>query len=177
MADTRSGAYVGIDISKARLDVAVHEGGAPWVAAYDGPGLSRLVARLKTLAPARIVVEATGGLETLLVAELAAAGLPVAVVNPRRVREFAKAIGLLAKTDRLDAGVVAHFAAAIRPPLTPVPSDDEQRLAELVTRRRQVVEMMTAERNRLGSAPARMRPRIQTHLDWMRGRIRARSEE
>src|SRR3990172_793927 len=134
MADTRSGASVGIDISKARLDVAVHEGGAPWVAAYDGPGLSRLVQRLKTLAPARIVVEATGGLETLLVAELAAAGLPVAVVNPRRVREFAKAIGLLAKTDRLDAGVVAHFAAAIRPPLTPVPRDDEQPRAQLLTR-------------------------------------------
>ncbi len=173
MTDTRSGASVGIDISKARLDVAVHEGGAPWVAAYDGPGVSRLVARLKTLAPARIVVEATGGLETLLVAELAAVGLPVAVVNPRRVREFAKALGRLAKTDRIDAGVVAHFAAAIRPPLTPVPSDDEQRLAELVTRRRQVVEMLTAEGNRLGSAPARMRPRIQTHLDWLEAELAA----
>src|SRR3972149_5315403 len=104
MSETQSHPQVGIDISKARLDVAVHESGEQWVAWYDGPGLAQLVERLKALQPARIWGEASGGLEALLVAELAAASLPVAVVNPKRVRDFAKAKGLLAKTDRIDAG-------------------------------------------------------------------------
>lgn len=167
MSETQSHPHVGIDISKARLDVAVHESGEQWVAWYDGAGLAQLVERLQALQPARIVVEASGGLEALLVAELAAASLPVAVVNPKRVRDFAKAKGLLAKTDRIDAGVLAHFAAALQPPLTRLPSEDEQRLAELVTRRRQVVEMLTAEQNRLSSAPARLRQRIGKHIAWL----------
>ncbi len=167
MTDTLAGLHVGIDVSKARLDVAVHESGAHWAEAYDGPGLSRLVERLKALPPARIVVEASGGWESLLVADLVAAGLPVAVVNPQRPREFAKANGVWAKTDRIDARLLAHFAAALQPPLTHFPTDDEQRLAEFVTRRRQVVEMLTAEQNRLGSAPARLHPSLQTHIDWL----------
>jgi len=165
--------HVGIDISKAWLDIAVHESGEPWREVYDGPGLSRLVERLKALRPVWIVVEASGGLESLLVAELYAAGLPVAVVNPRRVREFAKALGLLAKTDRIDARVLAHFAAAVQPPRSHLPSDDEQRLAELVTRRRQVVEMLTAERNRLSSAPARLHERIGKHIAWLKEELTA----
>ena len=177
MTETPSHPHVGIDISKARLDIAVHESGEQWVAWYDGPGLARLVERLQALQPTRIVVEASGGLEALLVAELAAASLPVALVNPKRVRDFAKAKGLLAKTDRLDAGVLAHFAAALQPPLTHLPSQDEQRLAELVTRRRQVVEMLTAEQNRLRTAPARMRPRIQTHLDWLEAELATRNHD
>lgn len=173
MTETVSPLHVGIDVSKARLDVAVHERDEQWVAWYDGPGLARLVERLQALQPARIVVEASGGLEALLVAELAAASLPVAVVNPKRVRDFAKAKGLLAKTDRLDARVLAHFAAAIQPPLSHLPSADEQRLAELVTRRRQVVEMLTAEQNRLSRAPARLRERIQPHLAWLEAELSA----
>jgi transposase len=167
MVATLLGVHIGIDVSKARLDVAVDESGESWTAAYDGPGLGRLVKRLAACQPARIVVEASGGLEALLVAELAVAGLPVAVVNPRRVREFAKALGLLAKTDRIDARVLARFAAAIQPPLSHLPSQAEQRLAERVTRRRQVVEMRTAEHNRLGGAPARVQERIHKHLAWL----------
>jgi transposase len=173
MSETQSHPQVGIDISKARLDVAIHDSGEQWAAWYDGPGLAALVERLTALQPARIVVEASGGLEALLVAELAAAGLPVAVVNPKRVRDFAKAKGLLAKTDRLDAGVLAHFAAALQPALKQVPSEDEQRLAELVTRRRQVVEMLTAEQNRLSSAPARLCERIGKHIAWLEQELSA----
>ena len=173
MAETPSGYHVGIDVCKARLDIAVHESAEQWVEGYDGAGLARLVARLKALQPIRIVVEASGGLEALLVAELAAARLPVAVVNPKLVRDFAKAKGLLAKTDRIDAGVLAHFAAALQPPLTHLPSEDEQRLAELVTRRRQVVEMLTAEQNRLSSAPARLRERIGQHIAWLEQELSA----
>jgi transposase len=142
-----------------------------WAESNDGPGLGRLVERLKTLQPVRVVAEASGGWERLLVVELAAAGLPVAVVNPKRVRDFAKASGLLAKTDRLDARMLAHFAAVLQPALTVLPSDDEQQLAALVTRRRQVVEMHTAEHNRLGTAPTQMRPRIQTHLEWLEAEL------
>jgi transposase len=168
MSEQGSEGYVGIDVSKAHLDIAVHASGTGWRETYDGPGLSRLVAHLKTLPPlALIVVEASGGLETLLAAELYAAGLPVAVVNPKRVRDFAKAKGLLAKTDRLDAAVIAHFGAAVQPPCSHLPSEDEQRLAELVTRRRQVVQMHTAQHNRLDSAPARLRERIDKHRLWL----------
>lgn len=173
MSETQSRPHVGIDISKARLDITVHESGEQWVEWYDGPGLARLVARLKALQPARIVLEASGGLEARLVVELAAASLAVAMVNPKRVRDFAKAKGLLAKTDRLDAGALAHFAAALQPPLTRLPSEDEQRLAELVTRRRQVVEMLTAEQNRLRTAPARLRERIGRHIAWLEAELNA----
>lgn len=177
MVESTSGLHVGIDIAKARLDVAVHETGEVWVEANDGPGLSRLVARLKALQPSRMVLEASGGLEVPVLTELCAAGLPVALINPARAREFAKAKGLLAKTDRVDAQMLAHFAAALQPPLSRLPSQDEQRLAELVTRRRQVVEMLTAEQNRLSTAPARMHGRIQEHIDWLEAERAALNDE
>jgi len=161
MSETPSGVHVGIDVSKARLDIAVHESGEVWAESNDGPGISRLIERLKTLRPSRIVVQASGGQEALLVAELCAAGLPAALVNPRRAREFAKAKGVLAKTDRIDARLLAHFAVAVQPPLTRWPDADAQRLAELVTRRRQVVGRHTAEHNRLTTATTSLRVRIQ----------------
>ena len=167
MSDKPVGVHVGIDVSKSRLDVAVHESGATWVEDNDGAGRARLIERLKALSPARIVVEASGGQETRLVAELCAAELPVALVNAKRTREFAKAIGRLAKTDRIDARLLAHFAAAVQPALTRWPDADTRALAELVTRRRQVVTMLTAEHNRLTTATASLRDRIQKHIAWL----------
>jgi transposase len=116
--------------------------------ARDGAGLEQLVGKLRTIAPSLIVLEATGGFETVVAAALAAAGLPLAVVNPRQIRAFAKACGQLAKTDKLDAAVIAHFADAVQPPARGVPDEAARALAELLTRRRQLIGMMTAERNR-----------------------------
>jgi transposase len=129
------------------------------------------VARLTALAPALIVLEATGGLEIPLVGALAAAGLPVVVVNPRQVRDFAKATGRLAKTDTLDAAVLAHFAAAVQPAVRPLPDAATQGLAAVVTRRRQLVDMLTAERNRLSCAPPGLRKELQAHIRWLERRI------
>ncbi len=140
--------YVGIDVAKDRLDVHVRPGGEVFVVARDSEGLAGLVERLKGVAPALVVLEATGGFETTVAAAIGAAGLPLAVVNPRQIRDFARATGKLAKTDTLDAAAIAHFAEAVRPGPRPIPSEQAQMLGELVARRRQIVEMMTAERNR-----------------------------
>jgi len=163
--------YVGIDVAKATLDVAVHPTGARWTTTHTEREVAGLVTRLTPLQPALVVLEATGGLEGPLAGALAAAGLPVVVVNPRQVRDFAKATGTLAKTDALDAAVLAHFAAAVRPTPRPLPDAATQALAALVTRRRQLVEMLTAERNRLGSAPRALRAEIQAHITWLQRRL------
>ena len=140
--------FVGIDVSKDRLDVHIRPTGEVFAVARDGAGLGQLVGKLRTIAPSLIVLEATGGFETVVAAALAAAGLPLAVVNPRQIRAFAKACGQLAKTDKLDAAVIAHFADAVQPPARGVPDEVARALAELLTRRRQLIGMMTAERNR-----------------------------
>lgn len=140
--------YVGVDVSKERLDVCVLPHGEAFALARTPQGIDELIARLKPLAPQLIVLEATGGLERVVTAALAGAGLAVVAVNPRQIRDFARATGVLAKTDALDAAVIAHFAQAVRPAPRPLRDDDAQRLAELVTRRRQVIEMAVAERNR-----------------------------
>lgn len=140
--------FVGIDISKDRLDVHVQPEDEAFAVARDGEGLDQLVTLLQARAPRLIVMEATGGYEVTVAAALAAAQLPLAVVNPRQVRDFARASGRLAKTDALDAAVLAHFAEAIRPEPRPIPSQEAQALGELVARRRQLIEMMVAERNR-----------------------------
>ena len=140
--------FVGIDVSKDRLDVHIRPTGEVFAVARDGAGLGQLVGKLRTIAPSLIVLEATGGFETVVAAALAAAGLPLAVVNPRQIRAFAKACGQLAKTDKLDAAVIAHFADAVQPPARGVPDEAARALAELLTRRRQLIGMMTAERNR-----------------------------
>ena len=168
---SNSPVYVGIDVAKATLDVAVHPTADRWTAAHTEREVAGLVTRLTALHPALVVLEATGGLEGPLAGALATAGLPVVVVNPRQVRDFAKATGTLAKTDALDAAVLAHFAAAVRPTPRPLPDAATQTLAALVTRRRQLVEMLTAERNRLGSAPRVLRAEIQAHLTWLQRRL------
>ena len=142
----------GIDLSKDRLDVYVRPSGQVFAIARDGQALAQLVADLLTLAPALIVLEATGGFETTVAAALASAGLPLAVVNPRQIRDFARATGRLAKTDALDAQIIALFAERIRPEPRPLADADSQSLAELIARRRQVVEMIGMETNRLHQA-------------------------
>lgn len=165
--------FVGIDVAKAECVVAVRPTGTTWTIPQTEAGWAALATRLQALAPALVLCEATGGLELPLASVLATAGLPLAIVNPRQVRDFAKAKGLLAKTDALDAAVLAHFAEAIRPVPRPVPDATTQALAALVTRRRQLVEMATAEENRLGSAPPALRPRLQAHLRWLRRELAA----
>ena len=140
--------YVGIDVAKDRLDVHLRPSGEAFAVARDGKGLEELSSRLGGLAVALVVLEATGGFEVTVAAALCAAGLPLAVVNPRQIRDFARATGRLAKTDALDAAAIAHFAEAVRPEPRPVPDEQARALGELVTRRRQIVEMMTAEKNR-----------------------------
>ena len=147
-----SPSFVGIDVSKDRLDVYVRPSGQVFAIARDGQALAQLVADLLTLAPALIVLEATGGFETTVAAALASAGLPLAVVNPRQIRDFARATGRLAKTDALDAQIIALFAERIRPEPRPLADADSQSLAELIARRRQVVEMIGMETNRLHQA-------------------------
>ena len=163
--------FVGIDVSKSQLDVAVRPSGETWAVAHDEAGLSALVPRLQTLGPTLIVLEATGGLEVALAGALAAAPLPVVVVNPRQVRDFARSTGALAKTDRLDAQILARFAEAVRPEPRPLPDAQAQELSALLQRRRQLVDMLTAEKNRLQAAPRRIRPQIQAHIDWLQRQI------
>jgi transposase len=146
--------FAGIDVSKDRLDVRLRPSGEAFAVPRDGPGLDRLAAELRAAAPALVVLEATGGFETTVAAALAGAGLPLAVVNPRQIRDFARATGRLAKTDRLDAEVIALFAERVRPEPRPVPGADAQALAELVVRRRQIVEMIGMEQNRRRQARA-----------------------
>lgn len=163
--------FVGIDVAKAQLDIAVRPTGEQWTSPPDDAGLTALVHRLQPVRPTLIVLEATGGWEIPVASALAAAGLPVAVVNPRQVRAFAKATGRLAKTDRLDAQVLAQFAEAVRPAPRPLPDATTQELTALLARRRQLVEMLTAEKHRLGRASARVQPDIQAHLAWLEKRL------
>ncbi|HZA22998.1 MAG TPA: IS110 family transposase [Dehalococcoidia bacterium] len=159
--------YVGIDVSKNQLDIAVRPAGDTWSMPNDVSGITEVVQGLAQLHPALVVLEATGGLQLPLAAALATAGLPLAMVNPRQVRDFARAIGRLAKTDRLDAQVLAHFAEAVRPTPYPLPDAQTQELTALLTRRHQVVEMLTAEKNRLRSARELVHRRVQDHICWL----------
>ena len=164
--------FVGIDVSKAHLDVAVRPTGTSWALPYDETGIDGLIPQIVDLEPALVLLEATGGLEVPLVAALAAAALPVVVVNPRQVRDFAKATGTLAKTDTLDAGVLAHFADAVRPEVRPLKDAETQVLNSLTARRHQVMTMLVSEKNRLGTAigavsPRAVSPRIEAHIAWL----------
>lgn len=164
--------FVGIDVSKACLDVAARPQNKRWGVANNEPGIESLVASVKETRPTLIVLEATGGLEMPLVATLAAAELPVVVVNPRQVRDFAKATGTLAKTDTIDADMLAWFGEAVRPEVRPLKDSQAQELAALITRRRQLVDMLTAEKNRLNTAPRRVRKDINAHIRWLEKRIK-----
>jgi len=164
--------FIGIDVAKDRLDVHVRPVGEAFAVARDGEGLEQLIGRLATLSPALVVLEATGGYETVVASRLAAAGLPLAVVNPRQIRDFARATGRLAKTDALDAAAIAHFGEAVRPMPRPVPEAEALLLGELVARRRQVIEMMVAERNRQRLITARrLLKAIERHLDQLQAQL------
>ena len=159
--------FVGIDVSKTQVDVAVRPTGKRWALPYDETGIEGLTPQIVDLGPALVLLEATGGLELPLVAALAAAALPVVVVNPRQVRDFARATGTLAKTDALDAGVLAHFADAVRPDVRPLKDAETQVLNSLTARRHQVMTMLVSEKNRLGSAIGAVSPRIEAHIAWL----------
>jgi len=163
--------YVGIDVAKDWLDVAQRPGGEAWRVSSDETGVVALVERLKGVRPTLVVLEATGGLQIPAVAALAAAGLRTAVVNPRQVRQFAGATGRLAKTDAIDAQVLAQFGEAVRPEVRPLPDAATQELSALVARRRQLIEMLTAEKNRLRLATKKVRPNIEAHIRWLEGQL------
>lgn len=169
--------FVGIDVSKAWLDIAVHESAEAFRVSNDDAGLVSLVKRLKKIQPTLVVLEPTGGFEMLVVAELSHGGLPVVVVNAKRVRDFARATGRLAKTDKLDARVLAHFGAAVRPALRSLRSEEEEHLAALLTRRRQVLDMLTVEKNRLVTVRAKMRSALEAHIQWLSTNLKELDKE
>jgi transposase len=157
--------YVGVDVSKDRLDVVVRPSGQAFVVTRDGKGLNELIERLQTMAPALIAVEATGGFETIVAAAIAGANLPLAVINPAQVRYFAQAVGQRAKTDPIDAAIIARFAEAVKPEPRPVPDAHARLLMELVSRRVQIIEMLVAERQREKRADAaRVRKSLARHI-------------
>ena len=159
--------FVGLDVAKAQLDVAIRPSGEQWSVANDEAGIAQLVARVRALHPFLVVAEATGGFERAAIAALAAAGLPVVVANPRQVRDFARATGQLAKTDQLDARILALFGERVRPAPRPLPDAATQLLDALLTRRRQLLEMLVAEKNRLGFAPKPLHHGIRQHIRWL----------
>jgi transposase len=163
--------FIGIDVSKARLDAALRPGNESFSVNNDQRGIATLIKQLKRPRVSRVVLEASGGYEIAAASELAAAGLPVAVVNPRQVRDFARALGQLAKTDAIDARVLAHFAELIQPETRPLPDAQSRELMALVARRRQVIEMLTAESNRHGRAAANLNRGIAAHIRWLRKQL------
>jgi transposase len=169
--------FVGIDVSKAWLDIAVHEKEETFRVSNEEVGIAGLVKRLKKLKASLIVLEPTGGFEMLVVAELTHAGLPAAVVNAKRVRDFARATGQIAKTDKLDAKVLAHFAAAVRPAVRSLRTEQEEQLTALMTRRRQVIDMLTVEKNRLVTVRANMRTEIEAHIHWLSNSLKELDQE
>jgi len=169
--------YIGIDVSKAQLDIAERPSGERAVVPHTEESITTLVERLRRHQPARLVLEATGGLEVPLASALAVAGIPVAVVNPRQVRDFAKATGQLAKTDAIDAQTLARFAEAVRPAPRPLPDEATQAFSALLTRRRQLMEMLVAEQNRLQRAPRPIQRQIQIHVTWLKKQLAALDED
>jgi transposase len=170
--------FVGIDVSKDRLDVHMRPGSESFALARDGEGLAQLCERLSRSPPSLVVLEATGGFETIVASALAAAHLPVAVVNPRQIRSFAHAGNRLAKTDRIDAEVIAHFAEAMQPAARPIASEDALLLGELMARRRQLIEMITAEQNRRSRLTSRLLLKaIDRHLALLKQHLAELDEE
>ena len=170
---TEAGGFVGIDVAKAELEVVVRPSGARWTVTNNPAGLAQLQERLQASAPSLIVLEATGGYEVAVVAALATAALPVVVLNARQVRDFARATGRLAKTDAIDAGVLAHFAEVVRPPVRPLPDTMTQSLQAWLLRRRQLVEMLLAEEQRRSRAPRPIQRQIDQHVRWLRAQLGA----
>lgn len=169
--------YIGLDVSKAVIDAVVRPTGEVVQFANDGRGHAALVAWAGPLDPATLVLEPTGGYERAVAVALATAGLPVAVVNARQIRDFARSTGQLAKTDRLDAAVLALFAERVQPAVRPLADAATTELADLVTRRRQLQDMLTQEKNRLGLARARVRRDVQAHIRWLEKRVRETDDD
>jgi transposase len=169
--------FVGIDVAKAQLDIALRPSGERWAVANDASEVAPLVERLQTLHPTLIVLEATGGLERTVTSALAAAGLPVVVVNPRQARDFARATGQLAKTDAVDARALAHFADVIRPTPRPLPDAQTQELRALLGRRQPLIVMRTAEQNRLAGTSERLTKDIIAHMTWLNAAITTRDND
>ena len=169
--------FVGIDVSKGHLDVALDAPAQTWQVDNSEAGIGTLVQQLHELQPTLIVLEATGGFELAVVAALAAAHLPLVVTNPRQVRNFARASGTLAKTDKLDAQLLAHFGATLRPTPRPLPSEQDEELTALLTRRRQIVDMLTVEQNRLHTVRPTMRADLEEHIAWLRRKLAKLDEE
>lgn len=164
--------FVGIDVSQAELMVSVRPSEERWTVRNDDEGVAELVTRLKANPPSLVVLEATGGLQRALVAALALAGIPVAVINPRQARDFARALGKLAKTDAIDAGVLAKFAEAVRPEPRPLADKEGESLRALVNRRRELLDMIVAEQNRSRTCPSKqVRADILQHIDWLKKRL------
>jgi transposase len=168
MNQREQGVFVGIDVAKDSLEVSIRPSGEGETFANNDQGIALMRAFINQFTPVLIVCEATGSFETRAVTDLAVSGLPVVVVNARQVRDFARATGTLAKTDRIDARVIAHFADAVRPDVRPLKDRDAQRLDALITRRRQLVDMLTAEKNRLLTAPEWTRADIEAHIAWLK---------
>jgi transposase len=159
--------FIGIDVSKDHLDFAIRPSGEKLRCLNTDEGVDPLIGKLQSLKPALIVLEATGRYHQLILGRLLGAGLPAIAINPRQARDFARALGRLAKTDAIDAAILAEFAEKIRPPMRAVADDATQELEALCTRRRQLVGMLSAEKNRLHTAPRRIRPVIQKHIHWL----------
>jgi transposase len=159
--------YIGIDVSKDTLDVAVHGDKQHWSFPNNETGITKAASKFKELSPELVVLEATGGFEVFLATELVVAKIPTAVVNPRQVRDFAKSVGMLAKTDILDARIIARFAATVQPNPHPMPDIEAQELGALTARRRQIINMITAEKNRLSTAGETVKPGISAHINWL----------
>ena len=175
--NTKTDVHVGIDISKATLDIAIHPTGGFVSLPNDRKGIATVLKKLREVQPDLVVVEATGGYERAVAHAMKVAGLPVAVVNPRQVRDFARATGILAKTDRLDAHVISRFAAAVRPEPRRMSDVSEQDLKAQQKRRQQLVEMLTAERNRLGTASPGVVKQIKRHIRWLEKEIETAEKE
>jgi transposase len=173
--------FIGIDVAKAELVVAARPDGARWTVPNEDAGIRALAQRLSAARPTLIVLEATGGYELAVVAALAAVGLPVVVVNPRQVRDFARATGQLAKTDQLDAGVLALFADQVRPAVRPLATEAQEQLEVLLARRRQLLEMLTAERHRLGQVFGRetklVKRSLKAHIAYLEREVRMTDTE
>lgn len=169
--------YVGIDVSKDRLDVAVVPSGKRWQVPNTEAGLLDLGEQLGTVEPALVVLEATGGLEVGVARHLVERGLPVRVLNPRQVRDFGRATGKLAKTDAIDALLLARFAQRVEPEVRPLPDELTVALGALVTRRRQLLEMLVAEQNRLRQAPRKVQRDLRAHIAWLKRRLGALDDE
>lgn len=164
--------FVGVDVSKGELVTALRPSGETWTVANDEAGIQDLLRRFRPQRPTLVVIEATGGYERSVVAALASAGMPLVVANPRQVRDFARSTGQLAKTDRIDAQILALFAERVRPEPRPLPDEATRTLDALLTRRRQILEMLTAERNRLEHALPAVRRDLLQHIRWLERRLR-----